>query len=275
LPPSIKWPPQDDISSGAAGNGGSNSLGSLWSGLPVDLNTDGWSSSQLVAAIQRISPATLTVLGSVVLVGGINAAFVGHADWGDATPGDVGFAAQPLPGPAVASNNAPTVPGFVATEYLPNSPPMTVAPDPAPPMTVDMGKTVFYDSSSATPQAGGLLKTLLAVGNTGDIEIDVSKARLQDSSQASAITTENGGPAQGYPLNTVLTITSAGSGGSGSGGTGGTPQLALKGTVPIVTTDAPQGAVFDFKYDPTGKKLGAGTAFLQGAAAGASGASGP
>ncbi len=263
LPPSIKWPPQDDIASGDAGNGGSNALGSLWSGLPVDLNTDGWQNSQLISAIQRIGPSTLSVLGSVVLVGGINAAFVGHADWGDATPGDVGFSAQPLPGPGTASNKAPTAPGFVATEYLPDSAPMTVAPDPAPPMTVDMGKTVFYDSTSPTPQAGGLLKTLLAVGNTGDIEIDVSKAKCQDSSQATAITTENGGPAQGYPLNTVLTISSAGSGSGGSGGSGGTAQLALKGTVPIVTTDAPQGAVFDFKFDTVGKKLGAGTAFLQ------------
>ena len=255
LPPSIKWPPQDDINSGDAG--GSNFLGSLWSGLPVDLNTNGWQYSQLISAIRQIPTSTLYVLGSVVLVGGINTAFVGHADWGDATPGDVGFSAQPIPVPGAVSNNAPSTPGFFKMEFLPDSAPMTVAPDPAQPVTIDMGKTVFYDSTSSTPQAGGVLKTLLAVGNTGDIEIDISRARLQDSSTATAITTENGGPAQGYPLNTVLQIA------TNTGASGSPAQLAIKGTVPFVTTDAPQGAPFDFKYDTTGKKLGAGTAFLQ------------
>jgi hypothetical protein len=263
LPPSIKWPPQDDINSGDAGNGGSNSLGNLWSGLPVDLNTAGWQDSQLVTAIRQIPVSTLPTLGSVVVVGGVNTAFVGHADWGDATPGDVGFTAQPVPVPGATSNNAPTSPGFFQIEYLPESAPMKVAPDPAPPISIDMGKTVFYDSTSPTPQAGGVLKSLLAIGNGGAIQIDLNRAGVQDSSQASPAA--NAGPAQGYPLKTVLQITT---GAGASGSASGSPVLGINGTVPFITTDAPQGAPFDFKYDTTGKKLGAGTAFLQAGSSG-------
>jgi hypothetical protein len=41
--------------------------------------------------------------------------------------------------------------------------------------------------------------------------------------------------------------------------------LGIDGTKAVVrSTDQPDGALFDFKYDATGKKMGAGTAFLQG-----------
>ena len=37
----------------------------------------------------------------------------------------------------------------------------------------------------------------------------------------------------------------------------------ISGNVEFVTADAASGAVFDFKFDANGGKLGAGTAFLK------------
>jgi hypothetical protein len=39
--------------------------------------------------------------------------------------------------------------------------------------------------------------------------------------------------------------------------------LMIDGSASIVTDDAPDGAVFDYRYDEDGDVLGAGTAFLQ------------
>ena len=78
LPISERWPPQEDITNGDAGGGG---IGGGASGkLPVG------------------TVAGIGVTGAI-FVGGPNVVFRGQSDWGDPTPTDVGFQAQPTTSP--------------------------------------------------------------------------------------------------------------------------------------------------------------------------------
>ena len=136
---------------------------------------------------------------------------------------------------------------------------MTITPDPTE-VVIDLAKTKFTDSSNQQQGQFGYLRSMLALGNNQDVQIDISRCKVQDSTQ--------GGSSGG----------SSGSGsGSGSGGsTGSGPGMlsdlmkVVSGTLmvdgtkaKVVTADKTDGAVFDFKYDTNGQKVGAGTAFLQ------------
>ena len=243
LPVTTTWPPQTDIDSNNAGGGGIG-IG-VGGNLPVG-DTSGITST------------------STVFVGGPNVVFRGRSDWGDRTPTDLEFQFQQLATAeqfqAVWAVLRPIA--NLQAYRLPESDPMTVTPDPTE-LVIDLAKTKFTDSSSPNqqPPQFGYLRSMLALGNNQDVQIDISRCKVQDSTQ--------GGSSGGS--------SGSGSGSSGSGGsTGSGPGMlsdlmkVVSGTLmvdgtkaKVVTADKTDGAVFDFKYDTNGQKVGAGTAFLQ------------
>ena len=208
LPASVTWPPASDITTNNAGGGGPgiNATGLL----PVGL-TEQW--AQQLAEKNAGGSST-------IFVGGPNVIFMGHSDWGDSTPTDVGFVAQSVVQPAsflAAQEAASPMPGPYLSQaafgqyQLPDSDPMVVPADPVPEITIDLWKTRITDSKQGINSFDYLASVL----------------SLQ-------------------PYN-------------------GVPTLGIDGTKAVVrSTDKPDGALFDFKYDGAGGKMGAGTAFLQG-----------
>ena len=154
-----RWPPADDIASGDAGGGG---IGSGASGkLPIGF--------------------TETIgTGGTVFVGGANVVFGPHADWGDPSPSDVDFEAQPI---AVPGNRHPERPAAshsdFSVRYSKDSPPWV--PD-APPtdLTNDLAATKFVDSTQGTtPGKYGYLRSLFTLGRDKDVVLDLDHAKMQ------------------------------------------------------------------------------------------------
>ena len=141
LSPTVTYPSQADIAAGNAGGGG---IGLRATGaLPVG-NTDG-----------------ITLTGSI-FVGGPNIVFRGQSDWGDRTPGDEGFSAQPLlPASSFSTGQATSqaanarlvvIPPYVT----PPADPMVIYPDPATPVVIDLTQTKMTDSKGGTRNYGTL-----------------------------------------------------------------------------------------------------------------------
>jgi len=132
---------------------------------------------------------------------------------------------------------------------------MTVAKDPLP-VVIDLDKTQIVSSVAGDNRMGYLADVFNIAppsdNEPGVLKLDLARARVMDSTPADSTTTWSDG------LSEVFVLT--------DGPDGGTTLMidgrSDVGTL-ILTDDATTGARFDFKYDTTGQKLGAGTAFLQ------------
>jgi hypothetical protein len=206
----------------------------------------------------------ITLTGSV-FVGGPNIVFGGQSDWGDRTPGDEGFSAQPLlPASSFSTGQATSqaanarlvvIPPYVT----PPADPMVIYPDPAAPVVIDLTQTKITDSKGGTRNYG-TLRQVFALGANGGLQIDVGKAQVQDSTGGSGDSGDTGDSGGAAKLSTVLKVKEG--------------ELMIDGNAQIITDDCPDGAQFDYEYDADNDLLGAGTAFLQDDSGGGSGGSG-
>ena len=212
LSPTVTYPSQADIAAGNAGGGG---IGLRATGaLPVG-NTDG-----------------ITLTGSV-FVGGPNIVFRGQSDWGDRTPGDEGFSAQPLlPASSFSTGQATSqaanarlvvIPPYVT----PPADPMVIYPDPATPVVIDLTQTKVTDSKGGTRNYG-TLRQVFALGANGGLQIDAGKAQVQDSTGGSGDDSDSGGANANLLLKHVLKVQQN--------------ELMIDGNAKIITDDCPDGA---------------------------------
>jgi hypothetical protein len=126
-------------------------------------------------------------------------------------------------------DRTPTDVGFVAQSVLDTS--VFAAANPGSPPTLDLKVAV------ANPLAPVVLPVAVA-----PITIDLQETKIIDSS---------GGTPKISTLSSVFKkVTDDG-------------KLVIDGASLIATSDTPDGAPFDYKYDEDGKVLGAGTAFLK------------
>jgi hypothetical protein len=140
LPAVETWPTEAEI---LAGNAGGNGIGAGASGsLPVG-NT-----------------STITG-GNAVFVGGPNVVFRPHSDYGDRTPTDQGFTAQPIIPSTVFANVVTSVnPNPDLTlNYIDPLPGMPINPSPAAPTIIDIRKTKIVDSDN--PGASAFLSSVI------------------------------------------------------------------------------------------------------------------
>jgi hypothetical protein len=260
LPQSTTWPSQADIDSGNAGGGG---LGTNASGtLPVG--------------------DTSSLPSKPVFLGGPNVVFSGPADWGDRTPTDVGFAAQALPAIALYQDT----PGIAHLPFdftpvlLAPGPSMQIAQDPHP-LVIDLSTTTVMDSKAGVAKYGyfGDVFRLTAPGDNshGALALDVN-AQVVDSSAGDLpaaspqtalkqVLVVNDGQLAIDLTAFVTNVTDSTHGALSDVFIVQNDLLMVDGQsssgVKIITDDAPDGALFDFKLDTNTGKLGAGTAFLQ------------
>ena len=195
LPTSATWPPQEDINSGAAGGGGigSGANGQLPVGIPgtpVDgsvmtaADVEGFF-GELVWVGQVPGTTTGGIGGAVpvgnapipplppvqgVIVGGPNVVYGPHSDWGDPTPTDVGFTAQPAISPEQYAFAAPAQPQFLQVSTLEplvlnDTPPLPTLADPVD-TTIDLSKTKVLDSRQSN-SAYSYLSDILVLVSSG------------------------------------------------------------------------------------------------------------
>ena len=225
-----KWPPADEIENGSAGGGGigSNARGQLPIGFTGTLGS-----------------------GGTVYVGGPNVVFGPHADYGDSTPTDVGFVAQKVVQPsAYASVTARPKPQILfKPTYLHDALPLT-PPDKPAGLTLDLASTKVMDSRGGDDVQNkyGYLRDVFALSiqdSAGTkVVIDLAGAKVTD--------TNSPDDGEDY-LDRVVVVK------QGELMVDGRTDIGAK----IVSDDNADGAFFDYQYDPDGKKMGAGTAFLQ------------
>ena len=248
LPTSTTWPPQEDITNGAAGGGG---IGSGATGqLPVGIPGTPVDGSVMTAAdveaffgeaiwVGQVPGTTTGGIGGAVpvgnapipalppvqgvVVGGPNVVYGPYSDRGDPTPTDVGFTAQPAISPEQYAFAAPAQPQFLQVStfeplVLNDTPPLSILADPV------------------------------------DTTIDLSKTKVLDS--------RLGTSAYSY-LSDILVLVAGGSNATGSAPAHVMIDGRTATNAQVVTNDIQTGAPFDFKYDANGQKVGAGTAFLQ------------
>jgi hypothetical protein len=273
LPVTTLWPSELDIDSGNAGGGGTgtNASGQLPVGMVGTLGMVGFNpvglpnGGNVTVNMPQLGPISLAAGAnfqsyhpqSVIFVGGPNVVFTGPADWGDRTPTDLGFVAQALPlAPAfggIAASSRPVL--NMRTYPLRDSEPMQVAKDPVP-VVLDLDKTQIVSSVAGDHRTAYLADVFnippASDNDPGGLRIDLARARVMDSTPADQTTTWSDA------LNQVFVLTDGPDGGTTLMIDGRSDQGTL-----ILTDDATTGARFDFKYDTTGQKLGAGTAFLQ------------
>ena len=113
---------------------------------------------------------------------------------------------------------------------------------------IDLSTTKVMDSKSADPTQVGYLRNVFQVVQDHGVVVDI---------QARVVSPESDDPGA---LDDVLAVKQG--------------QLMLQPDTQVITDGAEDGAPFDFKYDPVGGKVGAGTAFLQDSSSGSSGSSG-
>jgi hypothetical protein len=217
LPQTDTWPPANEIAAGYAGGDG---IGTGATGnLPVG------------------DTATIPD-GSAVFVGGPNVVFRAHSDWGDRTPTDMGFAAQPVVDTATYINLSPgSRPRLNLRTYPRRSlPAITPAATSSSEITVDIHSTKILDTSGDETKVAYLSSILHGINEEGDLTID----RL-------ALVADDEHP-DGQPLSDVLK--------------NGEEYLAIRTDVSL-WHDEDGEHEFDFKYDEETEKFGAGTAFLQ------------
>jgi hypothetical protein len=221
------WPPPDEIAIGDAGGGVTGVGGELPIGFTDTIGT-----------------------GGTVWVGGPNVIYTGNAGWGDPTPTDVGFQAQPVTDPSYygqvgARSGQPELdlaPYYISDLVVPSVPGMPVE------TVIDLSTTKVMDSKSADPTQVGYLRNVFQVVADHGVVVDI---------EARVVSPESDDPGA---LDDVLAVKQG--------------QLMLQPDTQVITDGAEDGAPFDFKYDPVGGKVGAGTAFLQDSSSGSSGSSG-
>jgi hypothetical protein len=221
LPESDTWPPANEIAAGQAGGDG---IGSGATGsLPVG------------------DTGTIPE-GSIIFVGGPNVVFKSQSDWGDRTPTDAGFAAQPVVNPATYINLSPgSRPRLNLRTYPRRSPPaITPSATSSSQITVDLHKTKILDTSGAETKyayLSSIIAGIIADGDNNKLALS-REAQVADSAHLDSP----------RPLTDVLKF--------------GDEYLGIRTDVAFVDTEDGEHE-FDFKYDEDGGKFGAGTAFLQ------------
>jgi hypothetical protein len=217
LPKTDTWPPANEIATGCAGGDG---IGAAATGnLPV-------------------GDTTTVPDDSVVFVGGPNVVFRAHSDWGDSTPTDMGFMAQPVVDTATYINLSPgSKPRLNLRTYPRRSlPAITPAATSSSQITVDLHKTKILDTSGNETKVAYLSSILHGINEDGSLTIDRSALVADDEH------------AEGQPLSDVLK--------------NGDDYLAIRTDVSL--WDAEDGEhEFHFEYDAEIEKFGAGTAFLR------------
>ncbi len=217
LPQSDSWPPANEIAAGYAGGDG---IGAGAAGnLPV-------------------GDTTTIPDGSVVFVGGPNVVFRAHSDWGDRTPTDVGFTAQPVLDTATYINLSPgSKPRLNLRTYPRRSlPAITPAASTASQITVDIHQTKILDTSGSETKVAYLSSILHGINGDGQLTLDRSALVADDAHS------------EGQPLSDVLK--------------NGDEYLAIRTDVSFWDT-ADGEHEFHFQYDEETERFGAGTAFLQ------------
>lgn len=227
LPTTATWPPQSDIDASQAGGGG--------------IGTD--ATGNLPVGDTSTIPA-----GDVVFVGGPNVVFRGLSDWGDRTPTDVGFTPQTIVNPAVYVNLSPGSQPYLDLRTYPRRslPAITPIPPAVSEITIDLNKTKVLDTSDPANTKIAYLSSILQGIATDNSDPNNPNSKLTIS--RSALIADSDTPA-GRPLTDVLKF--------------GTTYLCIRSDVSIWDKTAGDHQ-FDFQYDATGQKFGAGTAFLQG-----------
>ena len=185
--------------------------------------------------------------GDVVFVGGPNVVFRGQSDWGDRTPTDVGFTPQTVVNPAIYVNLSPGSQPYLDLRTYPRRslPAITPIPPAASEITIDLNKTQILDTSDPTNTKIAYLSSILQ-GITKATRRRTTHSKLTIS--RSALIADSDKP-DGRPLTDVLKF--------------GDTYLCIRSDVSIWDKTAGDHQ-FDFQYDATGQKFGAGTAFLQG-----------
>jgi hypothetical protein len=217
LPQAETWPPADEIAAGCAGGDG---IGAGATGnLPV-------------------GDTTTIPDGSVVFVGGPNVVFRAHSDWGDSTPTDVGFTAQPVVDTATYINLSPgSKPRLNLRTYPRRSlPAITPAASTSSQITVDIHQTKILDTSGNETKVAYLSSILHGINEDGSLTIDRGALVADDEHE------------DGQPLSDVLK--------------NGDEYLAIRTDVSIWDQEYGEHE-FDFAFDFESEKFGAGTAFLQ------------
>jgi hypothetical protein len=217
LPGSDAWPPADEIAAGHAGGGGIG--GGATGSLPVG------DTSAIPAS-------------SIVFVGGPNVVFKARSDWGDRTPSDTGFAAQPVVDSSTYINLSPgSRPRLNLNVYKRRGlPAITPYKTTATEVTVDLHKTKVLDTSGSETKVASLSSIFHGINEDGDLTIDRSALVADDEHE------------DGQPLSDVLK--------------NGDDYLAIRTDVSM--WDSTYGEhEFDFAFDFMTEKFGAGTAFLQ------------
>jgi hypothetical protein len=217
LPQTDTWPPADEIAADCAGGAG---IGAGATGsLPV-------------------GDTTTIPEGSVIFVGGPNVVFKSQSDWGDRTPTDTGFAAQPVVDSATYINLSPgSRPRLNLRTYPRRSlPAITPRATTATEITVDLHKTKILDTSGDETKVAYLSSIIEGITEEGDLTIS-REAQIADSDNP-----------EGRPLTDVLQF--------------GDEYLGIRTDVSFVSAEEGEHE-FDFEYDPESGQFGAGTAFLQ------------
>jgi len=177
--------------------------------------------------------------GSIVFVGGPNVVFRSQSDWGDRTPTDSGFAAQTVVNPSTYINLSPGSRPRLNLRTYPRRSPAAITPSAtsSSQITIDLNKTKILDTSDPTATKTAYLSSILA-GITDDGDLTISRE---------ALVADDENP-DGRPLTDVLKF--------------GDEYLCIRTDVSF--WDSEEGEhEFDFEYDYTSEKFGAGTAFLQ------------
>jgi len=217
LPESDAWPPADEIAAGQAGGGG----------------IGGGANGSLPVGDTSAIPAS-----SIVFVGGPNVVFKARSDWGDSTPTDAGFAAQPVVDSSTYINLSPgSRPRLNLNVYKRRGlPAITPYKTTTTEVTVDLHKTKVLDTSGDAPKVASLSSIFHGINEDGALTIDRSALVADDEHE------------EGQPLSDVLK--------------NGEDYLAIRTDVSM--WDSTYGEhEFDFAFDFMTEKFGAGTAFLQ------------
>jgi hypothetical protein len=215
------WPTAAEIAADCAGGAG---IGSQATGsLPV-------------------GDTTTIPQSSIVFVGGPNVVFKAQSDWGDRTPTDAGFTAQPVVDSATYINLSPGSRPRLNLKIYPRRslPAITPHATTATEITLDLNKTKVLDTSGTEVKTAYLSSILAGIVKDGDNQkLAISReAMVADSDHME----------KPRPLTDVLKF--------------GDTYLCIRTDVSFWDQTSGEHE-FDFEYDPDSEKFGAGTAFLQ------------
>jgi hypothetical protein len=221
-----RWPPQADIDNGDVGGTLRNVVGNLPIG---DVSTFIFPDEQ------------------VVIVGGINVVFAANSDWGDRTPSDTGFTAQTiLDSSMYAGFSGGSRPSTLIFDAQYPSPQELKYDLSQSGITLDIRKTKVFDSRNPSGKPAYLDSIF-----RGIVDADVPSGRKLVVDRTNTVVGDDSTP-NGQPLSDVFK--------------NGASYLSIRTDVSIWSSDHPDDAHFDFKFnnDATDlNKWGAGTAFLK------------